>query len=168
MNTINIHGQAAHTYGTMPAKGDSCPHFCLVKANLATATDEEFKGKRIILNIFPSLDTATCAMSVRQFNSRAANMPNTVVLAISADLPFAAGRFCSTENIENVITLSTFRNPMFGRAMGLELIDGPLQGLLARAVFVLDENHKIVYSQLVPELTEEPDYQAALDALAAL
>lgn len=168
MNTINIHGQAAHTYGTMPAKGDQCPHFCLVKADLAPATDEDFKGKRVVLNIFPSIDTPTCAMSVRQFNSRAAALPNTVVLAISADLPFAAGRFCATENIDNVVTLSTFRNPMFGRAMGLELIDGPLKGLLARAVVVLDENHKIVYTQLVPELTEEPDYQAALDALAAL
>ncbi len=168
MNTIKIHGQAAHTYGTMPAVGQSCPHFALVKSDLSTATDEDFRGKRVVLNIFPSIDTATCAMSVRQFNSRAAGLPDTVVLAISADLPFAAGRFCSTEHIENVVTLSTFRNPMFGRAMGLELVDGPLQGLLARAVIILDEKGTIVYSELVEELTQEPNYKAALDFLAQM
>jgi len=168
MNTINIHGQASHTYGTIPAIGQSCPHFALVKSDLSTATDEDFRGKRVVLNIFPSIDTATCAMSVRQFNSRAAGLPNTVVLAISADLPFAAGRFCSTEHIENVVTLSTFRNPMFGRSMGLELVDGPLQGLLARAVVILDEKGTIVYSELVEELTQEPNYKAALDFLAQM
>ena len=165
MNTIHLKGFPVHTYGNMPQVGDACPHFSLVKSDLSTSTDEDFAGKRIILNIFPSLDTATCAMSVRQFNARAAALPNTVVLAISADLPFAAGRFCSTEHIDNVITLSTFRNPMFGRVMGVEMIDGPLQGLLARTVIVLDEQHRITYCEMVNEITQEPNYQAALDAL---
>ena len=165
MNTIHLKGNPVHTYGNMPQVGDACPHFSLVKSDLSTSTDEDFAGKRIILNIFPSLDTATCAMSVRQFNARAAALPNTVVLAISADLPFAAGRFCSTEHIDNVITLSTFRNPMFGRVMGVEMIDGPLQGLLARTVIVLDEQHRITYCEMVNEITQEPNYQAALDAL---
>lgn len=165
METIYLQGNPIHTYGVMPQVGDRCPHFSLVKSDLSTATDEDFAGKRIILNIFPSLDTATCAMSVRQFNARAAALPDTVVLAISADLPFAAGRFCSTENIDNVITLSTFRNPGFGRNMGLEMIDGPLQGLLARTVIVLDPNGRIIYRELVSEITQEPNYQAALEVL---
>lgn len=165
METINLNGQSVHTYGTMPQVGDKCPHFSLVKNDLTVVTDEDFVGKKLILNIFPSLDTKTCAMTVRRFNMQAANLDNTVVLAVSADLPFAAERFCATENIENVITLSTYRNPQFGRCMGLEMIDGALQGLLARAVFVVDEERYITHCQLVRNVSHEPDYQSALDAV---
>lgn len=165
METINLNGQPVHTYGTMPQVGDKCPHFALVKSDLTPVTDDDYAGKNIILNIFPSLDTKTCAMTVRQFNMRATGLHNTIVLAISADLPFAAERFCTTENIKNVIALSTFRNPQFGRAMGLEMIDGALQGLLARAIFVVDRNRIITHRQLVSSISQEPDYQAALDSV---
>ena len=123
------------------------------------------KGKKIVLNIFPSLDTAVCAASVRKFNTLAAKMDNTAVLAISKDLPFAHGRFCTTEGIENVTPLSAFRNCSFGEDYGVEMTDGPLAGLFARSVIVIDENGKIVYTQLVPEITAEPDYEAALKSL---
>lgn len=165
METINLNGQSVHTYGTMPQVGDKCPHFALVKSDLTPVTDDDFAGKNLILSIFPSLDTKTCAMTVRQFNMRAAKLQDSVVLAISADLPFASERFCATENIENVITLSTFRNPEFGRCMGVEMIDGVLQGMLARAIFVVNRERIIIHSQLVRNISEEPNYQEALDCV---
>lgn len=165
METIYLNGQPVHTYGTMPQVGQKCPHFALVKSDLTPVTDDDFAGKNLILNIFPSLDTQTCAMSVRQFNARAAALHNTIVLAISADLPFAAARFCSVENIKNVIALSTFRNPLFGRCMGVEMTDGALQGLLARAIIVVNSERIITYCQLVGNISDEPDYQAALDCV---
>ena len=125
----------------------------------------DLKGKKLILNIFPSLDTSVCATSVRKFNQLAAGKPNVTVLAISKDLPFAHGRFCSTEGITNVVTLSGFRDASFGKAYGIDLIDGPLAGLYARSVVVVDEAGKVVYTQLVPEITTEPDYNAALASL---
>lgn len=155
-----------HTYGEMPRIGERCPHFSLVNPEFETVTDDRYCGRRIILNIFPSLDTTTCAMSIRQFNMRVASLHNVMVLAISADLPFAAARFCTIENMRHVIPLSTFRNSSFGRDMGLELIDGPLQGLLARAVICLDEEHNILYHELVNEITNEPDYDTAIHALS--
>lgn len=165
METINLNGQLVHTYGTMPQVGDKCPHFALVKSDLTPVTDDDFVGKNLILSIFPSLDTKTCAMTVRQFNMRAAKLQDSVVLAISADLPFASERFCATENIENVITLSTFRNPEFGRCMGVEMIDGVLRGMLARAIFVVNRERIIIHSQLVRNISEEPNYQEALDCV---
>lgn len=165
METINLNGQSVHTYGTMPQVGDKCPHFALVKSDLTPVTDDDFVGKNLVLSIFPSLDTKTCAMTVRQFNMRAAKLQDSVVLAISADLPFASERFCATENIENVITLSTFRNPEFGRCMGVEMIDGVLRGMLARAIFVVNREGIIIHSQLVRNISEEPNYQEALDCV---
>lgn len=166
MNTVFLNGLPVHTYGVMPHIGERCPHFRLVNTDFETVTDDRYRGRRIILNIFPSLDTTTCAMSVRQFNMRVASLHNVMVFAISADLPFAAARFCTNENIEHVIHLSTFRNRQFGRDMGLELIDGPLQGLLARAVICLDEEHNILYRELISEITDEPNYNAAIEALS--
>lgn len=138
------------------------PDFELVKTDLATLSLSSLKGKRVILNIFPSLDTAVCATTVRKFNKLAAGIPGTVVLAISKDLPFAHARFCTTEGIENVIPLSDYRASHFDRRYGVRMIDGPLAGLLARAVFVIDPEGRIVYSELVPEVTQEPDYEKAI------
>ena len=125
---------------------------------------KDLKGKTVILNIFPSLDTGTCAASVRRFNKEAAALPNTVILAVSADLPFAAGRFCSAEGIDNVVPASVFRNASFAKDYGVLMLDGPLKGLLARSVVVIDANGKVVYTELVPEITNEPNYQPALAA----
>lgn len=165
METTHLKGTPVHTYGNMPLIGEKAPHFCLTGKDLSPITLDRLKGKTVILNIFPSLDTATCAMTVRQFNKRAASYPNTVILAISADLPFAAQRFCTTENITHVQTASTFRSPEFGRQYGIEIIDGAMRGLLARAVFVIDQNQNIIYRELVNEITKEPNYNAALESL---
>ncbi|CDA22390.1 probable thiol peroxidase [Bacteroides sp. CAG:144] len=137
----------------------------MVKGDLSTLKNDDLTGKRIVLNIFPSLDTSVCATSVRKFNQLAAQMDNTVVLAVSKDLPFAQGRFCTTEGIDNVIPVSAFRSAEFGKDYGVGLIDGPLAGLLSRAVVVLDESGQIIYEELVPEITHEPDYDAAVKAL---
>lgn len=166
METIHFKNTPVHTYGNLPIIGEKCPYFHLTKADLTPVTSADLAGKRIVLNIFPSLDTSTCAMSVRQFNKMAASYPDVTVIAISADLPFAASRFCSTEHIEHVMTASTFRSPEFGRWYGVEMTDGPLQGLMARAVFVIDEQLNIIYRELVNEISSEPNYQAALDALS--
>ena len=163
--TVKLQGNPFHTEGKMVKVGDVAPDFTAVKSDLSEASLSDFKGKRVVLNIFPSLDTAVCAASVRKFNTLAAKMDNTAVLAISKDLPFAHGRFCTTEGIENVTPLSAFRNCSFGEDYGVEMTDGPLAGLFARAVIVIDENGKIVYTQLVPEITTEPDYEAALKSL---
>lgn len=166
MATVTLKGNAIETCGELPAIGSEMPFFCLVKTDLSEAGPADFEGKRLVLNIFPSLDTAVCAASVRRFNQEAASFDNTVVLCISADLPFAHKRFCEVEGLNNVMPLSVFRSPDFGKDFGLELVTGPLKGLLARAVIVVDNEHKVVYSELVPEIVQEPDYQAALNALA--
>lgn len=158
-----LRGNTVNTVGDLPSVG-SAPSFTLTKGNLSEVTAADYAGKRLVLNIFPSVDTPTCASSVRQFNQRAAALENTVVLNVSADLPFAQGRFCAAEGIENVESASAFRSD-FGDAWGVKLADGPLAGLLARAVVVLDESGKVVHTELVPEIANEPDYDAAISAL---
>ena len=165
MASITFKGQPIHTCGELPNLGEEAPDFTLVKSDLSEAKLSDFRGKYVVLNIFPSLDTGVCAASVRRFNKEAAGMKNTVVLCISADLPFAASRFCSAEGIENVITLSTFRNPSFGEQYGLTIVDGPMKGLLARAVIVVNPEGKIVYEELVPEIAQEPDYNSAINSI---
>jgi thiol peroxidase len=164
MATTALGGNPVHTVGELPAVGEAAPDFTLTGSDLADVTKAALAGKRVILNIFPSIDTPTCAASVRQFNARAAELDNTVVLCVAADLPFAMGRFCGAEGLTNVQTASTFRSD-FGDAYGVKLADGKLAGLMARAVVVLDEQGTVVHSQLVPEIANEPDYDAAIAAL---
>ncbi len=166
METIHFTGTPVHTFGNLPLVGEHAPYFRLTRTDLSPVTSDDFADKRILLNIFPSLDTGTCARSVRKFNELATTYQGVTVLAISADLPFAAARFCTIEHIENVVAASTFRSPEFGRWYGLEMIDGPLQGLMARAVFVIDEQGTIIYRELVNEISQEPNYQMALDHLS--
>ncbi|AJE33319.1 lipid hydroperoxide peroxidase [Corynebacterium humireducens NBRC 106098 = DSM 45392] len=165
MANVTFKNESTTTAGELPAVGDQLPDFTLVGTDLGELTPADFAGKRVVLNIFPSLDTGVCAKSVREFNERATSLDNTVVLGVSQDLPFAHGRFCSAEGIENVTTGSAFRSS-FGEDYGLTLQGSPLQGLLARAVIVADENGKVVYTQLVDEITDEPDYDAAVNALS--
>ncbi|SRR5690554_285672 len=165
MANITFKGNPVHTSGTLPAVGATAPDFSLVSGELAEVSLGDYKGKNVVLNIFPSLDTGVCAASVRRFNKEAAGLDNTVVLGISADLPFAAGRFCSAEGIDNVITLSTFRNSAFGNDYGLLMTDGPLQGLLGRAVVVINPEGRVVYTELVPEIAQEPDYHSAINSI---
>lgn len=165
MTTVTLHGNPFRVTGNLPAAGASAPALTLTNGELADVTLASFAGKRKVLNIVPSLDTPTCATSTRKFNESAAALKNAVVLVISGDLPFAAGRFCATEGLKNVAHLSTFRHPEFMSAWGVGMAEGPLQGLTARAVVVLDENDKVLHSQLVPEIGDEPDYQAALRVL---
>ena len=165
MATITLKGNEIHTLKDLPKIGEIAPDFKLTTTDLSEKSLSDFKGKKVVLNIFPSLDTPTCAMSVRKFNEEAAKLENTVVLCISKDLPFAHGRFCSTEGIENVVSLSEFKNDDFGRNYGVKIIDGPLEGLFSRAVVVLDEEGKVVYTQQVPEIVDEPDYEKAIEAL---
>ena len=165
MSKLTLKGNSINTIGNLPELGSKAPEFSLVGTNLSDVKNTDFQGKRLILNIFPSLDTATCAASVRRFNVEASKIDNAAVICISKDLPFAHGRFCTTEGIVNVVSASEFRSNSFGKNYGVMITDGPLQGLLARAVVVLDEEGTVLYSQLVPEITEEPDYQLALDSL---
>lgn len=165
MAKITLKGNPVNSSGSLPVKGSTAPDFTLVKSDLTSMSLKDVRGKKVILNIFPSLDTSVCATSVRKFNQMAAGRENSVVLAISKDLPFAHGRFCSTEGINNVITLSGFRDNSFGRAYGVDLVDGPLSGLYARSVVVLDENGVVLYTEQVPEITQEPDYDKALAVL---
>lgn len=165
MSTITFKGSKVNTSGELPKVGNIAPDFILVKNDLSELSLKDFKGKNIILNIFPSLDTGVCAASVRRLNKDAAGMKNTVVLAVSADLPFASGRFCTAEGIENVVPASVFRNPEFAKNYGLLMIDGPLKGLLARAVIVINPQGKIEHVELVPEITQEPDYQSAIGSI---
>lgn len=165
METVYFKGTPCHTYGTLLPVGSKAPCFTLVRPDLSEACCSDYKGKRVVLNIFPSLDTPVCAMSVRRFNQEAASLENTAVLCVSMDLPFASGRFCSAEGIENVTPASAFRSPMFVEKFGLQLVDGPLAGLLARAVIVLDEDRNVIYSNLVEEITNEPDYKGVLEIL---
>jgi thiol peroxidase len=165
MAKITLQGNPITTFADLPALKSNAPDFKLVKSDLSEITLCEFKGKNVILNIFPSLDTSTCAASVRRFNKEAASLKDTIVLCISADLPFAAGRFCTTEGIEDVYTGSVFRNPDFGKDYGVEVTSGPLTGLLSRSLVVVDKQGKVVYTQQVPETTDEPDYAPALAAV---
>lgn len=165
MSKILLKGNAIHTLGELPKKGVEAPDFKGLKDDLTELSLSELKGKKVVISFFPSLDTPVCATSVRKFNTEAAGLPNTVVLAVSKDLPFAQKRFCTTEAIENVIPLSVFRDKDFEEKYGVLIIDGPLKGLLARGVIVIDETGKIVYEELVPEITTEPNYEAAIAAL---
>jgi thiol peroxidase len=166
MSNITLHGNPVKTIGDLPAKGTVAGDFKLVKKDLGDITLSEFKGKNVILNIFPSLDTGTCAASVRRFNKEASSLDNTVVLCISADLPFAAERFCTTEGLENVYTASNFRDEKFGKDYGVLFTEGPLTGLLSRAVVIVNPEGKIIYTEQVSEIVNEPDYASALKALS--
>jgi len=157
-------GTPVQTIGELPAVGSQAPSFTLTDTGLADVTSESLAGRRVVLNIFPSVDTGVCAASVRRFNELAAGLENTTVVCVSADLPFALGRFCGAEDIENVTAASVFRSD-FGSDYGVTQVDGPLAGLLARSVVVLDETGKVAYTQVVPEITTEPDYDAAIAAL---
>lgn len=161
---ITMGENTLHTIGVLPEVGSQAPSFELTGNELNQVSLHDFEGKNVVLNVFPSIDTKTCAQSVRTFNERAANLENTVVLCISKDLPFAQSRFCGAEGIDNVITLSDFRSD-FGKKYGVELVDGPVQGLLSRAVLVIDPNGKIIYTEQVPVLSDEPDYDQAIEAL---
>jgi thioredoxin-dependent peroxiredoxin len=165
MATVTLGGKPVTVRGQFPGKGATVPPFSLVGKDLADVGLEDFAGKRKILNIFPSIDTPTCAASVRQFNAKAGSLANTVVLCISADLPFAQSRFCGAEGLENVVMLSVMRGRRFLNDYGVEVADGPLQGLAARAVLVIDARNVVLHSELVAEIKQEPDYAAALAAL---
>jgi thioredoxin-dependent peroxiredoxin len=165
MAEVTLGGNPIHTVGELPELGTKAPDFSVTGADLGEITAHDFAGKKVVLNIFPSIDTPTCAKSVRAFNEAAANLDNTVVLCISADLPFAQSRFCGAEGLSNVKTGSVFRDSNFGQAYGVTLADGKLSGLLARAVVVLDEQGIVKHTELVPEIANEPNYQYALDAL---
>ena len=165
MSEIKLKGNIIHTSGEMLSAGIEAPEFKLTRNDLSDVTLAEFKSSRVILNIFPSLDTSVCAASVRRFNAMAEKLPGTYVLCISADLPFAQARFCGAEGLNNVETLSIFRSLEFGEKYGVKIVDGPMRGLLARAVIVIESDGKIGYSQLVPEIVEEPDYEAVFEYL---
>ncbi|GAB3031555.1 thiol peroxidase [Bowmanella dokdonensis] len=165
MAEITLKGNTVRTKGQLPEVGSQAPAFKhLVKADLSEVSSDEFRGKRLILNIFPSLDTETCAMSVRNFNQKATDLENTHVLCVSEDLPFAIGRFCGAEGITNVVAASSFRSG-FGDDYQVRMTSGPLSGLLSRAVVVIDGSGKVLYTQQVAEIADEPDYDAALNAL---
>jgi len=165
MAKVTFKGSVVETAGELPALGEAAPAFNLVGADLSEAGLDIAPGKQLVLNIFPSIDTPVCAESVRKFNEAASVREDAVVLCISADLPFAQARFCGAEGLDNVVTLSCFRNPDFGVDYGVEISSGPLAGLLARAVVIVDSDGVVKYTQLVPEIAEEPDYEAALKAL---
>ena len=164
MSTIRFHGEPANTVGELPAVGSAAPAFALTAADLSDLTSESLAGKRVVLNIFPSIDTGVCAASVREFNKRAATLDNTAVVCVSADLPFAAGRFCAAEGIDDVLVGSSFRSS-FGKDYGVTLLDTPLAGLLARAVVVLDAEGTVLHRELVADIADEPNYDAAVAVL---
>ena len=165
MTTVTLGGNAVTVAGDLPKVGATAPDFNLVAGSLKDKTLAAFEGKRKVLNIFPSIDTPTCATSVRKFNVEASKLPNTVVLCISADLPFAQKRFCGAEGLDNVVNLSTMRGASFLKDYGVAIASGPLVGVAARAVVVLDENDKVLHSELVGEIADEPNYEAALAVL---
>lgn len=165
MAKITLKGNAVNTSGSLPALGSTPVNFRLVRSDLSEATLDNFLGKTKVLNIFPSIDTATCAMSVRKFNEEAAKLNNTVVLNISADLPFAQARFCGAEGIKNCESLSAFRST-FGKDWGLQLTDSPLAGLLSRAVVILSPDNKVLYTEQVADIVSEPNYQAAIKTIS--
>jgi thiol peroxidase len=165
MATITLGGTPIHTSGELPVPGSKAPDFLLTKTDLSDVSLKDYSGKRVVLNIFPSIDTSVCATSVRRFNAEIDKIDNAVCLCASLDLPFAHARFCGTEGLDRVISVSELRNREFGERYGVRVIDGPLAGLLARAVVIIDENGVVRHSQLVPEIKEEPDYEAALQVL---
>ena len=165
MAKVTLKGNEIHTNGELPKVGTEAPDFKGVKSDLSELSLSDLKGKKVVINVFPSLDTSVCAASVRRFNKEAASHPDTVVLAVSKDLPFAHGRFCTTEGIENVIPLSDFRFSDFDESYGVRMADGPLGGLLARAVVIIGKDGKVMYTELVPEITQEPDYDKAIEAV---
>ena len=157
LNSVLLNGQPMHIYGELPKAGEEAPNFALVAKDLSEICLHDYKGKRVVLNIFPSLDTDVCAASVRRFNQDAAKLDNTAVVCVSEDLPFALARFCAANDIENVYTGSAFRSD-FGKTYGIEIADGPMRGLLARGVVVIDENGKVIGTNLCEQITTEPDY----------
>ena len=165
MATITLKGSPVHTCGELPTLGYATPVFTLTRKDLTEVTSVDLEGQRVLLSIFPSLDTATCAESVRKFNHLTTDLADTVMLCVSMDLPFAQNLFCGAERLARVVTASAFRHPEFGQAFGVTLTDGPMRGLFARAVVALDENGTVVHTELVPELTDEPDYDAAIHAI---
>jgi len=165
MATVTLKGNPVQTSGELPNTGENMPSYELVAGDLSVKTEADFKGRKCVYNIFPSLDTGTCAQSVRTFNEKAASLENTVVLCISRDLPFAQSRFCSAEGIDRVVSLSDFRNGDFGKSLNLEFTDGPLKGLHSRVVIVTNDSGEIVYTEQVGEIVDEPNYEAALNAL---
>lgn len=165
MATIKLGGNNIETLGTLPNVGDTAPDFNLITQELESKSIADFRGSRVIMNIFPSIDTNVCATSVRKFNEKATSLSNTKVLSISKDLPFAQKRFTDDEGLENVTNLSDFRDGNFGKNYGVEMTTGPLSGLLSRAVLVLDEKGKVIHSEQVPEIGQEPDYLSALKTL---
>lgn len=166
MATITLKGTPIETIGDLPKVGEKAPAFTLTKRDLSETTLDDFAGKRIVLNIFPSIDTQVCATSVRRFNVEAAKLENSVVLCVSADLPFAHERFCGAEGIDDVLLLSSFRSEAFGKDYGVKITSGPLTGLMSRAVVIIDESVKVIYTEQVPEIVQEPNYEAALAALS--
>jgi len=166
MAQVTFQGTPVNTAGELPTVGQAAPDFTLTKTDLSDVTLADYKGKTVVLNIFPSVDTPVCAASVRRFNEEASKLENTVVICASQDLPFALDRFCGAEGLENVIALSALRSDNFGKDYGVGIIDTALAGLLARAIIVIDEQGKVTYTQLAPEIAEEPDYQSALEALS--
>lgn len=165
MAQITFKGNPVHTSGSLPRKGSAAPDFVLTTGDLSDVSLKDFTGKRKILNIVPSLDTGVCAASAVRFNKEIEKVDNAVVLTVSEDLPFAQSRFCESNGVDKVVTLSQLRNKDFGKAYGVEMVDGPLAGLLSRAVVVIDENDNVIYTQQVPEITQEPDYDEVLKAL---
>ncbi len=168
MSQITFQGAPISTSGELPPVGQPAPDFVVVQNDLSDLSLADLKGRKVVLNIFPSLDTDVCAVTVRKFNEKAADLPGTVVLCVSKDLPFAQTRFCGAEGIENVKTVSAFRCDCFEKNYGVLLTDGPLRGLLARAVVVIDGEGKVLYTELVPEITQEPNYEAVLNVLSEL
>ncbi len=165
MAKLKLQGNPINTNANLPRIGGKAKDFILTDAKLQDHTLADFTGQKILLNIYPSIDTGVCATSVRKFNAEAAKLPNVVVLGISRDLPFALGRFCAAEGIDKLFTLSELRTREFGRDYGLEIVDGPMAGLLARAVVIIDEKGKVVYRELVDDIVHEPNYKEALNAL---
>lgn len=165
MAKVTLKGNPLNTAGDLPKVGTAAPAFTLVRTDLSEVSNKDLAGQRVVLNIFPSLDTPTCAASVRKFNARANEKPNTTILCVSEDLPFAQKRFCGAEGLDNVVPASAFRTPDFGKTYGVTLVDGPMKGLLARAVVVVDGAGKVIHTELVPEIAQEPDYNAALAVL---
>ena len=165
MVTVKLKGKDIELYGAIPEVGATAPEFVLTDQTLADVPLSEFAGKKVVLNIFPSIDTPVCSLSVSKFNQHADKLPDTVVLAISQDLPFALQRYCAAEGLHNIKTLSAFRSPEFGKDYGVKIITGPLKGLLSRAVICLGVDGKVIYSELVPDIGEEPNYERALNAI---
>lgn len=167
MAKITLGGHAVNTSGTLPKIGEVAPDFSLTSTELNDLSLANFKGKKLVLNVFPSIDTQVCAASVRMFSKAAVTLDDTMVVHISRDLPFAHKRFCATEGLQNVMSLAEYKSQDFGKSYGIDMVDGKFAGLLSRAVVVIDENGKVIYTEQVPEIGEEPDYDAALAALKA-